>query len=305
MKENQDVQLLLQRRDTFVLQEDALNCQLPDTQRRSILEVGESLNSRLPINSLPYEILVKIFRIVQTDPWIYQGRLIYWNWLSIQAVCRHWRTVLCSDPLSWRTITVYSRHEWLQICLERCTDVHADVTLHKKSLHSDTLSVLSQATPVVRSLAIVDLEGHRRGSFASWLTARRWPVLEEINVAGLSQTPIDSLPPADIGLTIENAPSLRALRLQGRAFHPPAEGSLYPHLRTLQLNLCEWPISFGRLLDVLENMTNIEDVRLENLTFLHAVGMPDVQRARIVTLPRCRRAACLPVYNINTSTRRK
>ncbi|TFK84205.1 hypothetical protein K466DRAFT_472983, partial [Polyporus arcularius HHB13444] len=99
----------------------------------SILELGESLNSRLPINSLPYEILVKIFRIVQTDPWIYQGRLINWNWLSIQAVCRHWRTVLCSDPLSWRTITVYSRHEWLQICLERCTDVHADVTLHKKS----------------------------------------------------------------------------------------------------------------------------------------------------------------------------
>ncbi|TFK90720.1 hypothetical protein K466DRAFT_583474 [Polyporus arcularius HHB13444] len=286
MQDSQEIRTLLIRRATLVSEEDALSRELRKTQR-SILEIDEFLNSTLPINSLPNEILVKIFRSIQTEPWILQGRLIEWSWLPIQAVCRLWRRVICSDPLSWRTITVYSRHEWLQICLERCSDVHADVTLYDRSLDTDTLSVLSQWTSAVRSLTIMNLEGHRKESFSSWLTARRWPVLKEMDVAGLAHHFIDALPPADIGLTIENAPSLRALRLQARAFHPPAEGSLYTHLLTLKLSLCEWPISFGRLLDVLESMTSIENLRLEK-TFIHTVGMPDAQRARIVTLPRLR-----------------
>ncbi|RDX45884.1 hypothetical protein OH76DRAFT_1407449 [Lentinus brumalis] len=286
MQDNQDSQTLLKRRAALVSQEELMSRALRKTQR-SILEIDELLNSTLPINSLPNEILVKIFRSIQTEPWILEGRLIEWSWLPIQAVCRLWRRVICSNPLSWRTITVYSRHEWLQICLERCSDVHADVTLYDGSLDTDTLAVLSQWTSAVRSLTIMNLEGHRKESFTSWLTARRWPILEKMDVAGLSHHFIDALPPADIGLTIENAPSLRDLRLQARAFHPPTEGSLYPHLRTLQLILCEWPISFGRLLDVLESMTSIEDLRLEK-TFIHTVGMPDAQHARTVTLPRLR-----------------
>ncbi|RDX45888.1 hypothetical protein OH76DRAFT_911403 [Lentinus brumalis] len=283
-------------RDVAVLQADR-----PHGLRRSILDANDSeqLDCSPPINSLPEELLIKIFRLVQIEPWIDDSHgfrsFVEHHWPQIQAVCRHWRKVLCSNPQSWRKIEVYSRHEWLQVCLERCVDIHADVILYGRSLRdSDTLSILSRWTSTVRSLTIRHLESHRRVLVASWLTARRWPVLEALDITGEIDRSIRSPPCMDVALAMENVPALRILRLQADPAHPPANPFIYPQLRTLDLRLCEWPVPFSQLLDILECMKNLEVLHLEK-TFLHMVGVPETRRpegpashARLVTLPRLR-----------------
>ncbi|TFK90738.1 hypothetical protein K466DRAFT_651420 [Polyporus arcularius HHB13444] len=279
-----------------------LQAYVPRGTRRNILDVNDpsQLDCRPPINSLPPEILIKIFRAVQTEPWIDDSHgfrsFVQLHWPQIQAVCRHWRKVLCSNPQSWRKIEVYSRHEWLQVSLERCADIHADVILHGRSLRdSDTLSILSRWTSTVRSLTIRHLESHRRVFVASWLTARHWPVLEALDITGEIDRSIRSPPCMDVRLTMENVPALRILRLQADPAHPPANPSIYPQLRTLDLRLCEWLVPFSRIFDILECMKNLEVLHLEK-TFLQMVGVPETRRpegpaashARIVTLPRLR-----------------
>ncbi len=299
MQDKPDVQLLLRRKDALISHDDALSRELRET-RRSIMDINEQLNSTLPINSLPTELLLEVFGLVQGEPWTCDspGRRVYSSWLPIQAVCRYWRQVIRSDPHtgSWRTIEVYSRLEWLQVCLMRCADAHADITLHVKSLDGETLSVLSQYTSVIRSLIIVgNLDVARRTVVASWLTAHHWLVLEQLVVTCAFYSSMPSQSPVNIGLTIENAPSLRVLRLEDDVLHPPAEHSLYPQLSSLDLRFCEWQVSFSQFLNILECMTNLKVLHLEK-TFLHMVGVPETRppegsaasHARIVTLPRLR-----------------
>ncbi|TFK93849.1 hypothetical protein K466DRAFT_510726 [Polyporus arcularius HHB13444] len=280
------VDTLLQRRADIACQEEVLLHKLHEL-RRSTLDIDELLNARLPVNSLPVEVLVDIFALVQAEPPRYDyGKNSYRiTWLPILAVCRHWRRVMCSNPGFWRTIEVTSTHEWLRISLERCAHVHADVTLRDNDLNHDIWPVLAKGASTIRSLTIRHLELSWRMSVIALLVEHQWPVLQRLDIeSGLRFSPLrDNLPAVDIILTTESFPSLRSLCLRSDGFCPPTERSLYRHLRTLDLRSCVWAMPLGQFLDVLESMTHVEILHLHKVSW-HMAEVPDNLQARVVSL---------------------
>ncbi|RPD61941.1 hypothetical protein L227DRAFT_573813 [Lentinus tigrinus ALCF2SS1-6] len=153
--------------------------------RRSILDIDELNNAQLPINALPEEILLEVFSLVEVAPPLSGGENCsrVSTRMAIQAVCRHWRRVLCSNPGSWRTIEVRSRSEWLRICLERCADAPADITLHPRSHTVDTWLILAQHASAIRSMTIRGLDESGRTSVVGLLVDHQWPILQRLKIS--------------------------------------------------------------------------------------------------------------------------
>ena len=95
-----------------------------------------------PVNRLPVELLVKLFRLVgpyTTEPkfrpvgcsWKFDGRHIHpddkTGWVRLMLVCRHWRNVGVNAPHLWRTIFVTRNLESLKYRLEKSQGCTIDV----------------------------------------------------------------------------------------------------------------------------------------------------------------------------------
>ncbi|EIW52561.1 uncharacterized protein TRAVEDRAFT_61034 [Trametes versicolor FP-101664 SS1] len=87
-------EVVLAARDHLVSQRDTLELQ--------ILSANALLNSTSPVNRLPTEILINIFRDLK------EGRTESGTqpWYNVAAVCRSWRAIASSTPLLWNDIHV-------------------------------------------------------------------------------------------------------------------------------------------------------------------------------------------------------
>ncbi|GBE77762.1 hypothetical protein BKA93DRAFT_186469 [Sparassis latifolia] len=86
-----------------------------------------------PINNLPVEILIHIFRFVvysQTNPYDGIRQRMYLTW-----VCRHWRTIAIADQIPWSFVWYRGRAPWplAELFLERAGTAPLDIVVEDRS----------------------------------------------------------------------------------------------------------------------------------------------------------------------------
>ncbi|KAI0710155.1 hypothetical protein C8Q76DRAFT_798906 [Earliella scabrosa] len=261
---------LLERRRAILDQQD----QLRQEQTRldcALKDVDYLLNATQPINRLPNEILTDIFDRS------FNGALFLDDYSSlirktrvrprgatartavIPSVCRHWRTVACGTPRLWQTIHIRSSSnpDWLALCLTRCAQVPAHVTL-ECTVDKKVVSILSSSRPIIRFLSIPRAE-IRTALIRDLLAGgESWPRLETLHIE--SRVPLDR---DDTGIQLHTSrfPVLHTLTLDGLALPRDRDPSTYPNnLRNLTLRTRAWRISVDHILAIAGSMPHLESL---------------------------------------------
>ncbi|KAI0773158.1 hypothetical protein BD413DRAFT_313796 [Trametes elegans] len=254
-------------------------------------------NATVPIDTLPTEMLLEVFRYFVAPLSILEPKVDQPpSWLPLMGVCRSWCALIRGTPAFWASaIVVGFNLHWLELSLRRSRDlpVSLRITLSEDGFETE---------PYIRTLRP---HGTRiRRLFLSTLLMSR----NKKNVEDLIETPLPTLTtlhldfdhrkpfsyvwdPAKIVLNRDRYPSLTHLHLNVGlilAWTP----SLFMNLRHLSLLYC--PLSTHRLsltqfLDALERGGQ----HMESLTlgdFLTGTGLVDSpdEPGRVVTLPKLR-----------------
>ena len=259
---------LLERRRAILDQQD----QLRQEQTRldcALKDVDYLLNATQPINRLPNEILTDIFdrflsgaehleqfsssiRKIKIRPRGATARTAI-----IPSVCRHWRTVACGTPRLWQTIHIRasSNPDWLALCLARCAQVPAHVTL-ECSVDKSIVSILSSSRSIIRYLSIPREEVYPTRIRNLLAEGEGWPRLETLHfeLRGFTNN-------TNIQLHAARFPKLHTLTLDGISLPVNRDTSTYPNnLRNLTLRTRAWRISVDQILTIVGSMSHLENL---------------------------------------------
>ncbi|KAI0354540.1 hypothetical protein OH77DRAFT_510290 [Trametes cingulata] len=144
-----------------------------------IISANALLNAFAPVNRLPNEILVHIFREAQSV-----GRFQTPWYAAITAVCRGWRAIACSTPLLWSDITVTDRmslglyNAFLDRSYPASISLSFDGTVTYLGHH---LALLRGHLARVKSLDFQSTPRSEASAVASLLKEERMPVLEKLS----------------------------------------------------------------------------------------------------------------------------
>ncbi|EIW52690.1 uncharacterized protein TRAVEDRAFT_134636 [Trametes versicolor FP-101664 SS1] len=108
----------------------------------SLLSLRAMWNTRLPIHTLPAEILLEVFKYSLTPE---KGeRPLKRPWARLMGVCRHWCALVLSTTLFWRTINVSRSMKWSDISLRRSQGAPLRITLSRDSDMEAAIPMLVQ-----------------------------------------------------------------------------------------------------------------------------------------------------------------
>lgn len=164
-------EVVLAARDHLVSQRDALELQ--------ILSANALLNSTSPVNRLPTEILINIFRDLKegstesgTQPWY-----------NVAAVCRSWRAIASSTPLLWNDIHVGPDMNAVlfQAFLERSHPIPIAVSFASTTKLAVYLALIRAHLSRVRVLRF-DSTPRSEADLVADLLDESMPALEELSV---------------------------------------------------------------------------------------------------------------------------
>ncbi|KAH9923395.1 hypothetical protein B0H21DRAFT_159608 [Amylocystis lapponica] len=241
--------------------------------------VSVSRNSTLPVNGLPHELLVDIFRIVRDTNRSTWSRRMVWIWLT--HVCHYWRAVALSAPSLWDEIVVTSL-PLLQTFIRRSRSTVLAITLPDAITNSAALAtIITQHAPRIKTLnmlynAVHSVIPHLKCQMSSV----RNLVLETPYTNGYS-TDEDELP--DIYITKDQFPNLRSLSLTRfvLSWTSPLFTSL-AHLHLIDLPDPE----VSALLDIFAACPALETL---SVCIAGLATYDDTPKTRMVTLPHVRK----------------
>ncbi|RDX44451.1 hypothetical protein OH76DRAFT_1487046 [Lentinus brumalis] len=151
---------------------------------------GLYVATRRAIHRLPAEILVEIFRNVQTGP------MSTWKqsrkprpWYSLLRVCKQWSNVVRSSPALWRVIFLTGRPDVLMLKYSLTYSGDMPVDLVVDSIHNSFATLTPLIAPHacrIRSLQFSELNTITDHALAS-LLYHRMPQLEELSLAFCSE----------------------------------------------------------------------------------------------------------------------
>ncbi|RDX40087.1 hypothetical protein OH76DRAFT_460313 [Lentinus brumalis] len=240
---------------------------------QELAELNRLLNTTVPVNALPDELLVQIFaffRAAVDREWQLAG-----EWMKIQGVCRRWRQIAISTPMFWRAIKVYKKREWLSLSLLRSARTSVDITFLHPSFPPTAAMVLLSHASRIRRLVI-------QSANAAWnavlikLFSFPTPSLEILRV--LQRNAHD-----DLGIRGDRLPGLKDLALE--RYVVPGDKTLFANLRTLVLDSCifgaSWPQPF---LNLLKTAGHLEKLTLKKCLTSSAGLYLEAPRAERVVL---------------------
>lgn len=243
----------LKQRDDILSRQEQL--------RKELARLNSYLNVVAPINTLPNELLVEIFACVRAQSSSYSyARYATTEWMSVLAVCRHWRTLAASSALFWREVNVYRSPCWLSLCLSRCSSVRTDVYFRDLDFPPSRLLLLAPHAAFIR---VLDIAGAKASWTAQLVTLFSMPMaaLEVVRIHADVDVDVEH-EYEDLGLCPGRLPHLRSLSLSG--YFAPRDKLLYANLRTLEIARCIWTMTFNQFLDLLEASERLERLILDN-----------------------------------------
>ncbi|KAF5325339.1 hypothetical protein D9619_010087 [Psilocybe cf. subviscida] len=225
-----------------------------------IRELKTRRNAYADISTLPQELLVDIFLLVQVGSFLKDCH-------RITHVCRHWRHTAISTPILW-TRPPPRHHDYTNLMLERSKPANLNIVLLFQ-VSAATLSSLSSHIGRIQALKIFystdRLTDVCNRLIASGNVFSRLESLDIGRPAQLRNTVDWTLP----GAFIHRASSLRSLRLSRVAFDWQMLSPLnLVSLRLMHIRLIK-KISIKTLLDTLRRMP-----RLQHLVFTLADLLP-------------------------------
>lgn len=164
-------EVVLAARDSMIAQRDALE--------RQVLSANALLNSTTPVNRLPQELLINIFRVLKEQ----SPETSAHPWYKIAAVCRSWRAIACSAPLLWADIHVSPRMNAVlfQAFLERSHPIAISVLFVSTVRLAPYLALIRAHLPRVRVLRFLATPRSEADLVAD-LLEESMPALEQLSV---------------------------------------------------------------------------------------------------------------------------
>ncbi|TFK84215.1 hypothetical protein K466DRAFT_589116 [Polyporus arcularius HHB13444] len=219
-------------------------------------------NSSLPVNHLPNELLVGIFRLDAEEPM--SEFPMSMRWVRLMLVCKYWREV-ASTPTLWSNIAVSgSAAAWLDLCLVRSAETTLRISLTKPT--PEMIRHVASYSTRIEAIAIYDPEhppSNITGDNLIPLEAPM-PILHHLMVDGQAAF-------IDIDLTSARYPVLRSLDLRFAAI--VSDTNLYAGLRRLSLTACRYRDgpTLKQFSDALRVATRLESLSISGVL----VGVPN------------------------------
>lgn len=279
---------------------------LPHTQQRdgqaeiqkhrdALRELYEASNALLPIVRAPAETLSQIFldyiqeypdplkseRMFQDD-----DHPCHYQWIKISHVCRRWRQVALGYRKLWTYIPLGVADEWIEILLYRSQQ--AALSVSTRLDHGYPVpKVLAEHMHRIRNLdvaisgALLDMSDLGPANALRRLNARAIP--------GSGAALDDNVPPLFGMVYNYGAPLLQELKLQSITFawrtdffHPALTTLTLEHWRT------HYILSLVDVLDVLEKLPLLQDVRFKHCLPLDIRLSDQVEKRSLIKLPHLR-----------------
>ena len=253
--------------------------EVADAVSRERLEFRILWNHSLPINQLPYELLVQLFLFAHLSEYVgysdylaaRTGRTIP-TFLKLMGTCRHWRDIIIRTSAFWSSVSLqYWNTNWTELRLARSLEAPLQVWARVPEWRHPARP--EAVYPLIRRIRSVHFEVDTRRNVdnpeCDWpfrlLFGREvpaMPVLEELEFV-VWRNPGPWTPsrfPTDVDLTLTHFPHLRSLTLAGMV--SPRDTTLYADLHTLSLTECSHSLSIDQFLDALALCTRLESLSL-------------------------------------------
>jgi hypothetical protein len=187
-------------------------------------------NAKSGINTLPPELLARIFCLAQTEGVDY----LYWNRPSILRyyffthVCSHWRQIAVSTPSLWSNITFIHKH-WTYEMLARAKAVPLSISVgivHQKELIKAILACMGR----IRDLRLSVQSWKSDSCFDSFFLSA--PLLQTLDIASM-----DSSEPIIFSELIFNqhAPQLTSVKLKNCLFQWSSMAATFVNVEQLEI----------------------------------------------------------------------
>ena len=248
-------------------------CSLLRTLRcRVFARAARRRNAKAIANSLPPELLARIFKLVQGEcscPLVVPGIFCEcgrygcdWSqWIHVTAVCQRWREVALDDPLLWNTILIERNStERVLRCLRRSKSAPLDVVISDYDQVPNIIKTkLETCCTQLRQLHIEDVS-NSAAELVSLITAA--PLLQNLKL--VSRHGSTSLPP----MFADSTPRLQSLFVSGLQYRPQATSSNVSHVHLC--NQDDW--TSDDLQDFLQANTAMQSLVLSGCSMIDTVS---------------------------------
>ncbi|KAI0643337.1 hypothetical protein C8Q79DRAFT_1012629 [Trametes meyenii] len=241
-------------------------------------------NAGVPINQLPQEILLEVFKYFLPNSQSLNHRFSHRTWAHLMRVCRHWCALIRSCPTFWSDTFTNGSMRWFNLALPRARQAPLGLLCLWDTPFVRVLPLLeSQAYRVVHLLLNATLDNQH---VLDRLLYAHFPVLVELHMTGSYDVGAPQAYFPAIDTRIDRFPRLQRLYLSElRLFWT---SPLVSGLRELSLSNCSLltpSFALNAFLDVLEQAQRLE--KLIFLNFLPSALQPEStgEPGRVVRLP--------------------
>ncbi|PIL34695.1 hypothetical protein GSI_03475 [Ganoderma sinense ZZ0214-1] len=235
-------------------------------------------NRSLPINQLPYELLVYIFILlhptVTVGPYVgvlTSSREIFQPTLELMATCRLWRDVIVDTPAFWSVVVPERWNaKWTEFSLARSRsapiEVWARVWPDRPRFAYPLVHRIRRLYFYFRvNIALPSVDNSGKDWLFQLLCGTQVPAMPALEVLELETTHDERAQtrgktPNDVNLSQQRLPRLRSLTLTG--IPAPRDAALYADLHTLSLTSCSHSLSIDQFLDALALCTRLKTLCL-------------------------------------------
>ncbi|KAI0631370.1 hypothetical protein C8Q77DRAFT_1126426 [Trametes polyzona] len=243
---------------------------------RQVHDINAALNSFLPINRLPSELLVLIFRELK-ELGSQTSAVIGCPWFVVAEVCRAWRSIACSTPSLWTDVDInpscYVPPTLLEAFFQRAHPMSVSTQFRNVTGLARHIHLIRLHLTQARSLSFVVPSGGADiphifklltetesmpalDALAVWAGREPGPVVDIVDEDKDKDTPVFTL-----HVTTQRFPALRELVLSGIALGSVT--SIGASLKRLELHDCAARIaSFSALVEVLRRSVNLENLTI-------------------------------------------
>lgn len=256
----------------------------------SLLSLRAIWNARLPIHTLPAEILLEVFKYSLTPE--RGNRSFKRPWARLMGVCRHWCALVRNATLFWSTVNVSGSTKWLDVSLRRSQGAPLRVTLSCDCDMEAAVSMLLQHADHIKDLKLNPLNSR----VLNPLFDCSFPRLSNLTVCLDPQYSNGPSLDRTALLRIDNCPHLKSLTLT--RFPLSWTKPLLANLQSLSLTDCESstkPLSFAEFLDTLGHGQQLRLLHLHHFLSAALSTQASIPHGRLVTLPKLHTLHCRDV----------
>ena len=234
-----------------------------------------------PIEGLPDELLstVLIWHAFAHSPLYVDHhskrprRRYPFRWIYVLRVCRHWLQVALATPTLWHTIDVVKPKfsKWLNRVLSLIPQtVPLDILIASSDLTARVLPSITPRSAFIRSLHLPD-------DIPIALLKLDMPSLIELQAVDAEVSSMETPPSRKLAFLPQRFPSLRAIRMSRLMF---TDIAIFKQLQVLYLRFCalgkKGPSTFDSLLDLLDECSQLEELRLYRILSKYLDNAPNV-----------------------------